>query len=158
MGKFDRAAMPTPEELKTWRSFIETVEVLRAQLGGRLQSESSLSTGDYQVLLALNEADDKTLRASSLASVICWERSRLSHHLGRMEKRGLVMRKRCPDDAHGVEVHITDAGTNAYRSASYPHLRAIRELFIEALSPEQLTHAAALTQALRAHLNLDKEG
>lgn len=150
-----RRHMPTAHELRIWRDFIETVGVLRAQLGSRLQSESSISTGDYQVLLALNEAKDWTLRASALADVIAWERSRLSHHLGRMEKRGLVARNKCPDDGHGVEVTMTDAGRETYRTASYPHLADIRELFVDAITPEQLDHTAELTAALRRHLHLD---
>ena len=44
---------PTSEELRTWRDFIETVQALSLRLDGRLQSESSLSQGDYRVLLAL---------------------------------------------------------------------------------------------------------
>ena len=71
----------TSAELRTWRDFIETVQALRLRLDGRLQSESSLSQGDYQVLLALSEADGHQMRPSELAEVIGCERSRLSHHL-----------------------------------------------------------------------------
>jgi hypothetical protein len=38
-----RSALPTTEELRIWRDFIETTEALRAELTSRLQSESSLS-------------------------------------------------------------------------------------------------------------------
>src|SRR5258708_15827960 len=76
----------TSAELRVWRDFIETVQALSWRLDVRLQSESSLSQGDYQVLLALSEADGHRMRPTALATVIGWERSRLSHHLRRMEK------------------------------------------------------------------------
>ena len=154
MANDKRRALPTREQLRVWRSYIETAEVLRTRLAGRLQEESSLSSGDYQVLLALSEAEDRTLRSSVLASQIGWERSRLSHHLGRMEKRGLIRRASCADDVHGIHVIMTEPGAEAFRASTVPHLRAIRELFLDALSAEQLTHVEELTVELRRHLGL----
>lgn len=147
--------MPTRDQLRIWRDYIETALVLRTRLGSRLQSESSLSAGDYQVLLALTEAPQFTLRSAELAALIGWERSRLSHHLGRMEKRHLIRRVPCADDAHGVDVTATDTGRDAFRSGSVPHLRAVRELFIDALTPEQLVHLDDISAALQRHLGAD---
>ncbi|RPF21898.1 MarR family winged helix-turn-helix transcriptional regulator [Myceligenerans xiligouense] len=157
MAQEKHRAMPTREELRIWRDYIETAEALRNRLEGRLQSESSLSSADYRVLLALGEADRKTLRSSALAALIGWERSRLSHHLGRMEKRGLIRRATCADDAHGVEVVLTDLGAERFRHGSVPHLRAVRELFVDALSPERLAQVDAITTALRRRLDLGPE-
>lgn len=147
-----RRRTPTPDQLRIWRDFIETGEQLRARLAAQLQNDSSLSSGDYQVLLALSEAAGHSARSSELAALIDWERSRLSHHLGRMEKRGLVRRVPCADGAHGVDVLLTDEGAEAFRAANVPHLRAIRELFVDALSPEQLAAVGDVTTALRQHL------
>ncbi|TDD80897.1 MarR family transcriptional regulator [Saccharopolyspora karakumensis] len=149
-----RRVLPTREQLRVWRNYIETAEVLRTRLGSRLQADTSLSSGDYQVLLALSESEPKSVRPSELATQIGWERSRLSHHLGRMAKRGLIERNSCANDVHGVEVSITETGEKAFRSASVPHLRAVRELFLDALSPEQLAHVDDLTVTLRRHLGL----
>ncbi len=143
---------PTAEELRTWRAFIETADELRSILAARLQSESGLSSGDYAVLLALTEADDRRLRSSELAAHIGWERSRLSHHLGRMERRDLIRREECATDNRGAEIVLTPAGTKAFRDASAPHLHDIRELFIDALSPAQLAAVHDIADALHAHL------
>ena len=147
--------MPTREQLRIWRDYIETANALRARLDSRLQSESSLSAGDYQVLLALTEAPQRTLRSSELAALIGWERSRLSHHLGRMEKRHLISRVACADDVHGVDVTVTESGRTAFRTGSVPHLRAVRELFVEALTAEQLAHLDEISDALGRHLGVD---
>ncbi|MDQ4212573.1 MarR family winged helix-turn-helix transcriptional regulator [Microbacterium sp. ASV81] len=138
----------TREQLRIWRGFIETSNELRGRLAARLQSESGLSDGDYQVLLALSEAEGRTLRSAELAALIGWERSRLSHHLGRMERRGLVARD-AAEDPRGVDVRITPQGAEAFRAGSVPHFRAVRELFVDALTPDQLAQVAELTEALR---------
>ena len=143
----------TSAELRTWRDFIETVHALSLRLDGRLLSESSLSQGDYQVLLALSEADGHRMRSSELAAVIGWERSRLSHHLGRMEKRGLIGRDPCAADGRGAEVVLAAAGADCFRRATIPHLRAVRELFVDALTPQQLAAAADIATALHRHLD-----
>jgi DNA-binding MarR family transcriptional regulator len=142
----------TARELAIWRSLLDTTAELRRVLGAQLQ-ESGLSPGDYQVLLALKEADGIRLRSSELAATIEWERSRLSHHLGRMEQRGLIRRDDCATDNRGAEVSLTDSGAAAFRRASVPHLRAIKQHFVDALTPEQLEALADILQSLQRHLH-----
>ncbi|MGI5238401.1 MarR family winged helix-turn-helix transcriptional regulator [Dactylosporangium sp. CA-139066] len=142
--------LPTRDELRVWRDFIETAEALRTQLSARLQSETGLSPADYAVLLALSEADGGRLRSSDLAEAVGWQRSRLSHHLARMEPRGLIRREECATDSRGAEVVLTAPGAETFRAATFPHLRAVRELFVDALTPEQLATLADVTAALRA--------
>ncbi|MEU4421065.1 MarR family transcriptional regulator [Actinoplanes sp. NPDC024001] len=144
--------LPTRDELRTWREFVETTEALRGHLTARLQRDTGLSPGDYAVLLALSEAPGTRLRSSELATLIGWERSRLSHHLARMERRQLIRREECATDNRGAEVVLSETGAEAFRAATVPHLRAIRELFVDALTPEQLTAAGEIAAALRAHL------
>ncbi|MEU7825698.1 MarR family winged helix-turn-helix transcriptional regulator [Catellatospora sp. NPDC049111] len=144
--------LPTTEELRIWRDFIETAEVLRSALTARLQSESSLSSGDYAVLLALSEAEGHRMRSSELAAHIDWERSRLSHHLGRMERRDLIRREECAADSRGAEIVLTATGLRSFRQSTVPHLTAVRELFVDALSRDQIVAAGDLAATLRAHL------
>ncbi|MGM1018503.1 MAG: MarR family winged helix-turn-helix transcriptional regulator [Actinomycetota bacterium] len=154
MGSSRRSGLPTSEEFAVWRSYIQTVEVLRARVQARLQADSHLSEGDYKILLALSEAGEKTLRSSELAEQIEWERSRVSGHLGRMEKRGLIRREPCPDDARGSFVILTDEGAGAFRASTIPHLRAIQTQFVDAFSEDELAMVDETTKALRAHLGL----
>lgn len=142
----------TRTELDSWRVFIEATEDLRTALAGRFQADSGISTGDYRVLLELSEAPDRRLRSSHLADAIGWDRSRLSHHLGRMEKRGLIRRETATGDNRGAEAVLTDEGRDALRRSSVPHFHAIRELFLDALTPEQLAAARDIAETLRDHL------
>lgn len=143
----------TTAELATWRSLLDTTAELRKLLGTQLSQETTLSPADYQVLLALTEADDKRMRSSELAASIDWERSRLSHHLGRMEKRGLIRRDDCATDNRGAEVCLTDEGTRTFRAATAPHMRAIQQYFTDALTPEQFEALDDILRSLRRHLH-----
>jgi DNA-binding MarR family transcriptional regulator len=143
---------PSQAELAVWREYIETANALGRSLASGLQSTSGVSSGDYAVLLALSEADDHRLRSSALAEVMGWERSRLSHHLGRMEARGLIRRHRADPDNRGAAVEPTDEGLRIFRSASVSHLRLVRELFVDALTSEELEDAQKVATSLRRHL------
>lgn len=141
----------TSQELAIWRSLLDTTAELRRVLGAELQ-ESSLSPADYQVLLALSEADGKRLRSSELARTIDWERSRLSHHLKRMERRRLIRREDCATDNRGAEVILNPEGARVFRRATAPHLRAIKKHFADALTAEQFVALADILRALQSHL------
>ena len=109
----------TSAELATWRALLDTTGELRRVLGAELQ-ETNLSPADYLVLLALSEAHGKRMRSSELARTIDWERSRLSHHLLRMERRRLIKRDDCAIDSRGSEVSLTAEGTRVFRRATAP--------------------------------------
>jgi DNA-binding MarR family transcriptional regulator len=143
----------TVAELAVWRSLVDTTAELRSILGAQLLRESGLSPADYQVLLALREADAGRMRSSELAASIDWERSRLSHHLGRMERRGLIRRDECATDSRGAEVSLTEAGADTFRRATTPHMRAIKKHFADALTPAQFDALDDVLQALQAHLH-----
>jgi len=142
----------TSSELATWRSLIDTTAELRRILGAELQ-DSNLSPADYQVLLALSEAHGRRMRSSDLARSIDWERSRLSHHLGRMEVRHLIRRDTCDTDSRGAEVSLTTEGAHAFRRATAPHMRSIKKHFADALEPEQFEALAGILQSVQSHLH-----
>jgi len=141
----------TSSELATWQALLDTTAELRRVLGTELQ-EMSLSPADYQVLLALTEANDKQLRSSDLAQTIDWERSRLSHHLGRMERRRLIRRDDCATDSRGAEISLTAEGARVFRRATAPHMRSIKRHFADALTPEQFAALGDILRSLQNHL------
>jgi DNA-binding MarR family transcriptional regulator len=143
---------PTPDELAVWREYVETAEAIRQALAAGLQATSGVSPGDYAVLLALSESEGHRLRSSALAEGIGWERSRLSHHLGRMESRGLICRRKSGNDSRGAEVELTDEGARTFRASSAPHLRLVRRFFIDALAPDDLEAVGRVAASLRRHL------
>lgn len=143
---------PTADELRAWRAFIETSELLKGIVAARFQSSSSLSTGDYGVMVALSDQPGRRMRSTQLAAHIGWERSRLSHHLGRMERRGLVTREVSAGDSRGAEVVLTDEGADLYRRASAPHMHTIHDAFTSVLTAEQLRNVEDAMLTLQDHL------
>ena len=95
--------------------------------------------------MRLTESDDGRLRVSELARLLGWERSRLSHHVTRMERRGLVARDDCVDDGRGAYVVLTPEGRRAIEDAAPHHVRTVRRLFVDELTPDEV---AALTPVL----------
>jgi DNA-binding MarR family transcriptional regulator len=152
-----RRSTPTADELAAWREYLEAGERLRRALAAGMTGESGISPADYEVLLALSEADGRRLRSSALAEKAGWERSRLSHHLARMERRGLIAREECLTDNRGAEVVITDEGLHVFRRSSAAHLALVRRLFVDALTPEQLASAQQVSAAIRTHLEEQQE-
>jgi DNA-binding MarR family transcriptional regulator len=133
------------EEQAVWRQWLEAQSRLQARLARRLAAESGLSMSDYEVLVWLSEEPEGRLRMATLAERLRWDRSRLSHHIRRMETRGLVARTDCPEDGRGSFVGVTPGGRRAIRDAAPGHVAAVRELFFEPLGTDGLD---ALARAL----------
>ncbi|WDV55361.1 MarR family winged helix-turn-helix transcriptional regulator [Streptomyces coeruleorubidus] len=128
----------TPEEQHAWRSFVRLHERLGGRLSRLLQAESKLSAADYAVLVNLTDAPDGRQRYQDLCRDLEWEKSRMSHHIARMAGRGLVVREECPEDARGAFVVITPKGREAVEAAAPLHVEAVRDLFLDHVTPAEL--------------------
>src|SRR3954467_13505101 len=100
----------TDDEQRAWRGLVQMTSRLDARLNRELQQTSGLSLTDYDVLVLLTEAPDGRLRVFEVADDLQWEQSRLSHHLARMERRGLVAREECTTDRRGAFVVVIQGG------------------------------------------------
>ena len=139
-------------EAAAWRAVRELGQPLWAALGRQLQRDSNLSMADYEVLVVLSTAEAGMLPYRELARATEWEKSRLSHHVTRMEQRGLVARQDCPDDARAAHILITDVGRRAIAHAAPGHVAAVRRILLDALTVDQLDALAAVGEALRSRL------
>lgn len=68
----------------------------------------SLSIQEARILIALQP--HVTTRVGQLAELTCLEPSALSHILFRLNRRGLIRRRRLPHDGRAVEVVLTATG------------------------------------------------
>jgi DNA-binding MarR family transcriptional regulator len=92
------------------------------------------------------------LRAFELSRRLGWEKSRLSHHIARMEARGLVGREPCDTDHRGAFVVLTPTGRAAIEVAAPGHVEGVRRHFIDLLTPEQLEVLADITDTVLTEL------
>ena len=125
-------------ESHLWRSWLRVNQELPGVLAELLNRESGLSHADYAVLVPLSESPDGMLRARELRQEILWDRSRLSHHVRRMEKRGLVVREECAVDARGAMVRMTPAGRAAIEGAAPGHVAATRRYLFDLLTDDEV--------------------
>jgi DNA-binding MarR family transcriptional regulator len=143
----------TPEEQRAWRGFVRLHDKLWGRLARRLQAESRVSPADFAVLVELSEAPEGRRRFLELARALEWEKSRMSHHIARMVKRGLVVRDECPEDGRGAFVVITDAGREMIEAAAPRHVEAVRELFLDHVTPAELRTLAGISERVVERLD-----
>jgi DNA-binding MarR family transcriptional regulator len=135
-------------EARAWRGYMRMRTLLHAQIVRDLAREAGLSGPDYDVLSNVSEAEGRRARLGDLAARMAWSKSRLSHHITRMEQRGLVTRQDCADDGRGAFVVLTDAGWRAIQAAAPGHVASVRRHFIDLLSREQLGALADISQTV----------
>lgn len=143
------------EEQRSWRAFIRLHQKLVRHLGADLQAQSGLSGADFEILVALTDVPDGRLRFQDLAGAIDWERSRLSHQVARMIKRGLVARDECAEDGRGAFVVITQQGREVIEAAAPKHVATVRRLVIDALSPEDLATLGRISSRVIEQMDAD---
>jgi DNA-binding MarR family transcriptional regulator len=128
----------TAEQQRAWLVYMRVQQRLTYEMNRQLQADSDLSLPDYDVLNALRYSPGGRMRISGLAARIGWERSRLSHGVRRLEKRGLVVCRPAPADRRATEITLTDQGWDEITSASRGHIDLVRRLFFEGLPGELL--------------------
>src|SRR3954470_524376 len=143
-------------EQRLWQGYLHLNQDLMAVLEQQLTRDSGLSGADYRVLHPLSEAPGGLLRARDLGAEIGWDRSRLSHHLSRMENRGLVTREECAEDARGLMVRLTKAGRRAIEQAAPGHAETVRCYFFDQLSDNEIDTMAAVFDRLLENLSRQK--
>lgn len=141
----------SPDEQRTWRAFIRVKALVQQSLNQQLLNDAGISDSEYGVLVLLSETDGHSLRIFELATALQWEKSRLSHLLKRMEKRGLLVRQRCDSDRRGQTITLTPEGLDLIRSAAPRHVTQVRTSFFDALTAEQTFELGEALEAIIAH-------
>ena len=141
----------SPEEERAWRAYRRMRTLLDLQNARDLARDSHLSESDYDVLSTLTEKPGRSWRASELAARLLWSTSRLAHHAGRMERRGLIARGECAEDGRGATVTLTEAGWTALQAAAPAHVASVRRHFIDLLTPSEVQTLADVAGKVLAH-------
>jgi DNA-binding MarR family transcriptional regulator len=141
----------TEEEQQAWRATIQLSQLLQRQLDRELIVHG-LNVRDYGILVELSEAPEHRMRMTDLADATSQSRSRLSHQITRMEKRGLVQRDDCEGDKRGTFAVLTKTGIDAIERVAPHHVESVRRHFIERLTPQQLEETRAAFQPIVDYL------
>jgi DNA-binding MarR family transcriptional regulator len=144
------------DEERLWRRWLLLNSRLAATLQREMQDDAGLSNSDFEVLVNLTDNPQGRLRVTDLATQMLWERSRLSHHVTRMERRGMVQRVECAEDGRGAFVAITPEGRTAIEGAAPGHVEAVRRLVFDVLRDEDATRLGTIVDQLLDRLDSDE--
>ncbi len=132
-------------ELRAWHAFLTAGALVNRSLDRRLKEAAGLSHPQYEILVRLGAAPENKMRMTELAGAIVNSKSRLTYQVTQLEQAGFVCRNSCPNDDRGVTAALTDAGRELLERTAPFHLAAVRDAFIDLLTPAQV---AALAEGL----------
>lgn len=139
-----RSGWLTKREARIWQSYRDVRRELQTAFHLQLSRQEGISAADYAVMVPLSDAPDGQLRTKDLGAALGWDRSRTSHQVTRMVKRGLLARDLHEDDARGSIVRLTPAGKAAIEHAAPNHVALVRQLFFDPLSQDELDALAVM--------------
>ncbi len=114
-----------------WHAWKLASETVRTRIAADITAATGLSDPDFGVLTRVVEVGGGRMRQNRLGELMGYHRSRLSHHLSRMEERGLIRREPA---GSGMDVVATKAGREAVDQARPVHATAVRQHLIAPLS------------------------
>lgn len=132
------------DEQASWRAWIEASNTLNHQLSADLQRQHDITLADYEILVQLSEHSERRMRMSELAQATLASRSRLTHQVDRLVKRGFIERQECELDKRGAFAALTDSGWAAIQQAAPDHVDSVRSYLVDVLSAQEF---AALGKA-----------
>ena len=125
----------SPQELRIWHAFKIMGEDVLERVGRDIIEATGLSGADFGVLSRLADLGKGQMRQQMLAESLGWDKSRLSHHLTRMQQRRLIERKEV--EQRVILVVITDEGKASLEAARPIHAESIRRNLLTRLSEQQ---------------------
>lgn len=138
---------PTPD---LWYNFIRAHRCLIREIERRLAEENLPPYAWYDALWGIESGEDGARRMHELADVMAIERYNLTRLVDRLEKDGLVVRKKAADDGRGAIARITDSGRDLRKRMWTVYKQSVEELFLAEFTDEQQrSFALALESASR---------
>jgi DNA-binding MarR family transcriptional regulator len=125
----------SPHELRIWHAFRLMHEDVLGRVGRDIAQATGLSGSEFGVLSRLAALGKGEMRQQALASVMAWDKSRLSHQLTRMQKRALIERR---PDGKTVLVVLTKLGREKLDAARPIHAASVRQNLLSRLTQEQI--------------------
>ncbi|MCE0763300.1 MarR family transcriptional regulator [Pseudonocardia kujensis] len=130
-----------------WQGFLRTHERVWRSLEAGL-APLQVSLAEYDVLVAVDAAGEDGARMSDLAQRRLMTTGGFTRLADRLEKRGLIARRRSTADGRSTTAVMTTAGRTLLRRARRQHGADIRALFSDRLDEGQLRSLVEIWAAL----------
>ncbi|WP_433135807.1 MarR family winged helix-turn-helix transcriptional regulator [Actinomadura nitritigenes] len=138
-----------PLEDEAWRGFLITHDRIWRSIQEGL-APLNVSMSEYSVLALVGEAGPQGMRMSELAERRLMSSGGFTRLADRLERRGLIERRRSAADGRGFEVTLTDEGRALLREAWRQQYGDLRRLFFDRLDEDDLRHLARVWNRLAA--------
>jgi len=140
------------EQQRAWRALMMGTTLLLDRLDDDLQAAFDISLTEYEILVRLSEKPGRRMRMAHLADALCHSRSRITHTVARMERRGLLERAESPEDGRGVLAAMTDQGMALLEKAAHVHVTGVRANVVDLASDEDFAALGRVMNAVADHL------
>ena len=138
------AQISAEPNLEAWIAFLRAHSSLTRELSGRLEAAHGLTMNDYDCMVQLAYAPERSLRRVDLARSVLLSPSGITRLLDGLEREGWVEKKSCESDARETYAHLTDAGLAKFKAARKTHLADIEETFGSRFTVDELVAVSSL--------------
>ena len=137
---------------RSWRGLVLGMTLLMDRLDHDLQRMFGISMAEYEILVRLSEREGRQMRMAQLADAMAHSRSRVTHTVGRLEKTGLVIRNKSPEDGRGIVCHMTDEGFELLSRMAPYHVRGVRDNLVDIVPDDDFEALGRVMNAVADHL------
>jgi DNA-binding MarR family transcriptional regulator len=130
--------------LEAWLAFLRAHASVTRELSSRLEAAHGLTMNDYDCMVQLAYAPERSLRRVDLARSVLLSPSGITRLLDGLEREGWVEKRSCDSDARVTYAHLTDAGLEKFKTARKTHLADVEEAFGSRFSAEELAAVSSL--------------
>jgi DNA-binding MarR family transcriptional regulator len=138
----------TRSAIDAWVRLLRAHAATTRALSAELLDEHGLTINDYEALLYLSRADGGLMRRVDLAGELLLTASGVTRLLDGLEEAGYVEKASCPSDRRVSYAVLTDAGRAKLTDAGRSHTTAVRAVFEQRFSPDELAVLAELLERL----------
>lgn len=144
-------------EKEAWIAFFLGHAYLLREIDDRLKQAGSVSLAVYDALLSLEMAPGNRLRMHELAEKLLLTRGGITRMIDRLVDQGYILRESCCNDRRVQFAVLTEKGLLARQEAWKTYEPAIKELFADSMTPEELNQITAGFKKVlsRLHKGLD---
>ncbi|WP_460515315.1 MarR family winged helix-turn-helix transcriptional regulator [Flindersiella endophytica] len=140
-------------ELDAWRTYLMTTHLLERRIEEQLKADAGLTHGQYEILVRLADAPERSIRMTELARQTVISKSALTYQVGQLEKAGLVERASCATDERGVLAVLTDEGMRTLERIAPAHVEVVREYLLDQLTSDDLGALAEIMAKVKTRLS-----
>jgi DNA-binding MarR family transcriptional regulator len=120
-----------------WVNFLRAHAAVTRELSARLETAHGLTLSDFDVLVQLYYAPERSLRRVDIARAVLLTASGITRLLDGLERSGWVEKRACETDARVSYAVLTEAGVEKFEAARRSHNADVDELFRSRFSEEE---------------------